>query len=269
MIWPANQPLKGDGLWERVDNLLDTVAKLLPVNIPVMWVADRAFGSPSFIDLLTAWGWSYIVRVVKTARCQDVKSICRQVSHLVQQPGQRAKMRGRVFKKRGWRSASVVVYWGKGYDTPLCLVSDLPPQWRLISIYRRRYPIEALFRDYKSHGWHWEQGQVKDPEHLQRLLVGMALATWVTMYVGTQVADEYLARPSTGNRRTVPWEGKRSLFHLGLRRMKKLLHGSCQVALQWQLTHWDAPNWQKQIHFHHARAYVLGPSKKEPAYCWN
>jgi hypothetical protein len=268
MTWPANQPLEGDGFWQRVEALLDTVAELLPVSIPIIWIADRAFGSPSFTDLVTARSWHYIVRVVKTTRCQTVESLCRQVSGLVSQPGQRAKMRGNVFKKRGWRVASVVVYWGRGYKSPICLVSDLPPHFRLIGIYARRYPIETLFRDYKSHGWHWEQGQVTDPEHMERLLVGMALATWITLCAGTQVAGEYLAKPSTGNRRTVPWYGKRSLFHLGLQRMNKLLTGSCQIPLQWEFTHWNALNWQKQIYFHHVRAYVLGPNKKEPEYCY-
>jgi hypothetical protein len=268
MTWSANQPLEGDSFWQRVEALLDTVAELLPMRIPVIWIADRAFGSPSFTDLVTARGWHYVVRVVKTTRCQTVENLCRQVSRLVSQPGGRAKMRGNVFKKRGWRVASVVVYWGRGYESPICLVSDLPPHFRLIGIYARRYPIETLFRDYKSHGWHWEQGQVTDPEHMERLLVGMALATWVTLCAGTQVAGEYLAKPSTGNRRTVPWHGKRSLFHLGLQRMNKLLTGSCQIPLQWEFTHWNALNWQKQIYFHHSRAYVLGPNRKEPEYCY-
>jgi hypothetical protein len=266
MVWPANQPLEGDRFWERVNDLLDTVASLLPVSTPVLWVADRAFGSPSFIDLVTARGWHYIVRVVKTTQCQDIKGICRQVISLIQKPGQRAKMSGRVFKKQGWRNASVVVYWSQGYEAPLCLVSDLPAEWRLVAIYRRRYPIETLFRDYKSCGWHWEQGQVKDMEHIQRLLVGMALATWVTLYAGTQMGDEYLARPPTGKRRTVPWVGKRSLFQLGLQRLNKLLTGSCHIPLQWEFTHWDAPNWCMQVYFHHACAYILGPHKKEPVY---
>ena len=267
MIWTGNKPLKGDGFWERVDALLDIVAELLPVSIPVIWLADRAFGSPSFIDLVTQHGWHYIVRVVKTTRCQTVKGLCRPVSELTPKPGWRAKMRGKAFKKRGWRPVSVVAYWGKGYDTPLCLVSDLTPDYRLIHFYARRYPIEALFRDYKSYGWHWEQGQVRDLEHMERLLVGMALATWVTIMAGTQVAEEYLCIPSTGNRRTLPWEGKRSLFHLGLHRLQKLLTGSCKTPIQWRFTHWDAPNWKKQIYFHHVRAYVLGPNRKEPVRC--
>jgi len=152
----------------------------------------------------------------------------------------------------------------QGYKTPLCLVSDLPPDYRLMHIYARRYPIEALFRDYKSYGWHWEQGQVRDHQHMERLLVGMALATWVTIMAGTQVAEGYLPIPSTGNRRTVPWAGKFSLFHHGLQRLSKLLTGSCQIPVKWCLDHWDALNWQKQIYFHHARAYVLGINKKEP-----
>jgi hypothetical protein len=264
MVWHANQPLEGDRFWQRVENLLDVVASLLPVNIPVIWVADRAFGSPSFIDLITARGWHYIVRVVKTTLCKTMKGICRQVVKLVGKPGRRAKMRGYVFKKQGWRNASVVVLWEQGYKTPLCLVSDLPPDWQLIGIYRRRYPIETLFRDYKSHGWNWEQGQVTDPEHMQRLLIGMALATWVTVYAGTQVADEYLSRQPTGKRRTKPWVSKHSLFGLGLQRLSKLLMGTCQIALNWRFTQWDALNWQAQIHFHHARAFVLGPNKGEP-----
>lgn len=267
MVWPANQPLEGDRFWQRVNALLDVVAQLLPVNISVIWVADRAFGSPSFIDLLTPRGWHYVVRVVKTTLCKTLKGICRQVVKMVGKPGRRAKMRGSVFKKQGWRDASVVVLWEQGYRSPLCLVSDLPPGWELISIYRRRYPIETLFRDYKSQGWNWEQGQVTDLEHIQRLLVGMALATWVTIYAGTQMADEYLSRQPTGNRRTKPWVGKQSLFGLGLRMMGKLFMGTCHITLNWQFTHWDALNWEKQIYFHHARAFVLGPNRKKYI-CW-
>jgi hypothetical protein len=116
------------------------------------------------------------------------------VQSLVPVPGLRAKMSGRVFKKSDWRRASVVAYWNGRFTAPLCLVSDLPPDWGLIELYRRRYPIEALFRNYKSSGWHWEQGQVKDLDHLERLL------TWIVWMMGAQVAREILNIPATGQR---------------------------------------------------------------------
>lgn len=56
-LWPANQPLEGAGLWERVQALLAEAAPLLPEGVPVIVLADRAFGCPAFIDLVRAQGW--------------------------------------------------------------------------------------------------------------------------------------------------------------------------------------------------------------------
>lgn len=67
-------------------------------------------------------------------------------------------MRGEAFKKAGWRLVRVMALWGKRYKKPLCLVSELKPDWWLIALICRRYPIEAKFCEYKSSGWHWEQG---------------------------------------------------------------------------------------------------------------
>jgi hypothetical protein len=70
-IWPGNQLLTGDRFWARVAALLDQVAALLPQGVPVVWLADRAFGTPAFCDLVTAHGWDYVVRVQGQARCRD------------------------------------------------------------------------------------------------------------------------------------------------------------------------------------------------------
>lgn len=257
-VWPANEPLTGAGFWERIAQLLDEIAKILPYGVEVIWVADRAFGTPIFTDLITSRGWHYIVRVQGHTRAQDCRGAERQVRDLVRGRGGRARMMGRVFKKRGWRDASVVVYWGKRHKEPLCLISDLPPEWRLIRLYQHRYQIEATFRDYKTAGWHWEGSQVKDIAHMERLLVGMALASWVVLMVGTYVAARLLATPSTGRRRTRPWEGKHSLFSLGLQRLEEWLsRWNIPEDFCWQLTDWDAPNWQAQIQAHHLHAFIF------------
>jgi len=259
-VWPGNQPLRGDGFWVRVAKLLAVVAELLPLGVAVTWLADRAFGSPAFTDLLAPYGWNYVVRVQNQTRCRDFQGRERQIKALVSKPDSRSKLQGQVFKKRGWRQASVIAYWGRRHQGPLCLVSNLPAKWALISLYRRRYPIEATFRDYKSHGWQWERGQVTDLQHIERLLVGMALATWLALMAGTQVASELLAIKPTARRRTCPWVGKRSLFYLGLQRLQETLNGNCQAGLVWRLTDWAAPNWHTQIHAHHARAFVFASS---------
>jgi Transposase DDE domain len=256
-LWPANTPLCGPGFWQRVADLLDLVATLLPVGVPVTWLADRAFGTPAFTDLVVAHGWHYVVRVQGQTHYRDGMGREQEVRTLVARRTDRCKRRGWVFKKADWRTASVIAYWGRRHDKPLCLVSDLPPQWRLIGLYRRRYPIEGTFRDYKSYGWQWEQGQVTDLQHLERLLVGMALATWLALMVGTQVAAELLARPPSGRRHTRPWAGKYSLFHLGLQRLQQWLSGRLPRQVAWRLSDWEAPTWQAQICAHHAQAFIF------------
>ena len=243
-IWAGNQPLKGLGFWERVAALLQLIATLLPVRVPVTIVADRAFGTPSFTDLVQAQGWHYIVRVQGQTHYQDRVGHDLSLRSLVTRRGQRRKLRGQVFKKQGWREASVVVYWGVQHSTPLCLVSDLPPDWTLIATYRQRYTIEALFRDYKFAGWHWEQSQVTDLEHMQRLLVGMALALWLSVMIGTQVVDDYLDRHPQPTHRTLPPIAKRSLFQHGLHRLKQWAARNCRLPLTWHLSDWNAFAWQ-------------------------
>jgi hypothetical protein len=254
--WKANTPLTGKRFWERIEALLDLVAKLLPKDIPVICLADRAFGTPVFIDLLVKRGWHYVVRVQGQTACQDVMGKTSRVDQLVQRSGQRAKMKGKVFKSAGWRTASVVVYWNGVHASPVCLVSDLPPEWTVLEHYRRRYPIEAMFRDYKSSGWQWEQGQVRDPDHIERLLVGMALATWIVLCVGSQVAQEILAQPATGKRHTRPFEGKFSLFTLGLEHLLHCITSSLAFRPAWWLSEWDAKNWQTQLRSHHVLAFI-------------
>jgi hypothetical protein len=256
-IWPGNTPLEGDGFWKRIDRLFDEVAPLLPVQVSVTLLADRAFGCPAFIDLLVKRNWHYILRIQGQTVCQDRLGRQRTVRSLVPYRNRRAKLRGLVFKKHGWRSASVVAFWGIRHDQPLCLVSDLKPGWFLLHLYRRRYPIEAHFRDCKSHGWRWEQGQVKDLQHVERLLTGMALATWITLLAGSWKAFRILSKPPSGKRHTRPWEGKMSLFALGLEQLHLWLGDTPLPPFFWHLSNWQAPNWDQQIYAHHARAYVF------------
>ena len=257
IAWEANTPLKGERFWARIANLLTCVAELLPKGVKITWLADRAFGTPAFTDLLLPYGWYYVVRVQGQTRCRDRQQREKQIRHLIHPLRRRGKMRGETFKKRGWRHNSMVAFWGKNHDSPLCLVSNLPLGWYLIRLYRRRYPIEATFRDYKSYGWQWERGQVIDLDHIRHLLVAMAFASWFAIIVGAHFADTWINQPASGRRRTVPWWGKRSLFFLGLHYLRCHIMGNQVVSLFWLLNDWTLLNWIEQNYFHHARAFVF------------
>ena len=256
-VWQGNKPLKGAGFWERIEQLLQRVAQLLPAKVSIVWLADRAFGTPRFTDLLVAHGWHFIVRVQGQTRFADVIRRENRVDQLAGKKG-RFKGTGKVFKSSDWRNMSVVILHRSNCKSPLCLVTDLPAEWTIAHHYRLRYNIEAKFRDYKSHGWHWEHTHVHDLDHTQRLLVGMALATWLTLMVGTQVASEQLQKVPTGKRYTPPPVSKMSLFQLGLERLRQWAVGNFRHILAFWLDDWHAPNWQDQITRHHLHAFVMG-----------
>ncbi len=256
-IWPANCPLEGEeGFWQRVERLLEQVAGLLPNGVSITVVADRAFGTPAFTDLIAARGWDWLVRVQDQTLCRDRLDRERQIGQLVRFRNPRKKLRGQVFKKAGWREASVVVYWGRRHKKALCLVSSLSPGWQLLRLYRQRFPIEATFRDYKAYGWRWEQGQVKDLQHMQRLLVGMAIATWIALMAGTWRALLILHTPPTGQRHTRPYAAKLSLFQLGLQELAEWFQRDHLPCFIWGLTDWLAPNWSTQLTAYHANAFL-------------
>src|SRR3990170_3076524 len=100
--------LDGKRFWERLEELLNLVAGLLPAGVPVICMADRAFGTPAFTDLLLQHGWHYIVRAQGQTLCRDCTGRERSLKSLVPAPGSRAKLAGQVFKKSGWRTASVL-----------------------------------------------------------------------------------------------------------------------------------------------------------------
>jgi hypothetical protein len=261
-VWPGNQILEGERFWERVQTLLESLVPLLPLGVPVIWLADRAFGTPTFLDRLQEKGFHFVVRVQDQTRYRDARGREQAVRAFVWGRGQRRKGRGELFKKQGWRALSLVVLWGRKHRQPLCLVSNLAPQWELIALYQRRYPIEALFRDYKSSGWQWEQGQVTDLQHLQRLLVGMALATWMAVFAGTMAAQLLLREAATGGRRTRAWVAKYSLFQLGLEYLHNLIYQGPGVGFGCVLRDWEAPSWQRQHHAQQVYAFIFGRGRQ-------
>jgi hypothetical protein len=147
-VWEQNQAQEPGSYWQHMDAMLERVAALLPADLEVLVLADRAFDIPPFIDRITARGWHWMVRCKAkgTMRYLDQQGHEWALADLVRQQlarhARRWKARGRVFKDAGWREASVVAYQGSSYDDPLVVLTDLDPAWEVLDDYRRRFWIE-------------------------------------------------------------------------------------------------------------------------------
>jgi hypothetical protein len=226
--------------WDLVQTLLQQVAQLLPPALTVTVIADRAFGTPAFTDLVAAFGWQWVVRVQGQTCFRDRQGCRRRLRTVVSQPGQRWYGQGEVFRKSGWRAAAVLAFWDRHHREPLLVVSNRPLRWQLLQLYLRRGAIEHLFRDWKSAGWQWERSQVRDPAHCERVYLGMAWATLLTLCAGRQVARDHLAQAAMPSAQS-------GLFRLGCERLQQLWHAPSQPPPAWHLTLEETQTWEQQV----------------------
>lgn len=252
LSWPA-QTKQTICYWQRCKSVLDQVATLLPSDAKVVVLADRAFGCPVFTDPIVERGWDWLVRVQGQTRFRNQLGLVEPLRAQVSAAGQRWKARGELFKDAGWRAASVVALWGRYHREPLLLASSLALSWDLVALYKKRSAIEALFRDWKSSGWQWEQSQVRDLAHQERLLLGLAFATLLTLLMGTsEAAAEGRLAPRGCRRRS--WAGGHSLFRLGREAFWQRLWRNERTPIKWELAEEEGPNWSAASRAYHAPA---------------
>jgi hypothetical protein len=197
---------------ELIIGLLRKAAACLPEGAEVTLLADRGLAWPQVIDACDELGWHYVIRLQGQTRVRTADGRECTAAELVPEPGAGWHGEAEVFKKSGWRGASVAACWLRDHDGPWLVVSDRDDGPRLFGRYLKRTWTEELFRDEKSSGFHWEQSHVTDPEHAGRLVLVIALATYLALGLGSRVIKAGLRRLLETTRQRML-----SLFQIGVR----------------------------------------------------
>lgn len=208
--------------------VLRRVRACLPPDANVTLLADRGLAWPVLLDTCRELNWHFLFRLQGTTKVilPDGREVTAR--ELVGHIGGRWEGKARLFKKAGWRTASVLAYWPYGREDPWLLVSDERPCAKRYATYGTRTWTEELFRDEKSQALNWQKSQVRDPKRVERLLLLMALAIWLAMVLGVRVLKRGLRRNlETGRRRGL------SVVQLGLRWLRYVVHRG--LPLGWPL----------------------------------
>jgi hypothetical protein len=205
----GGQPEPMPGL---VVGLLRKAAACLPEGAAVTLLADRGLCWPQVVDACAELGWHFVIRLQGQAKVRTDDGRECTAAGLAPGPGESWHGPAEVFKKSGWRAAAVAACWLDDRDGPWLLVSDRDDGPRLFRRYAKRTWTEELFKDEKSGGFHWGESRVRAPDHAARLMVVIALATYLALALGSRVIKAGLRHYlETGTRRTL------SLFQIGLR----------------------------------------------------
>jgi hypothetical protein len=213
LAWACYRPGAAEASFAvLIGRLIAEVAALVPPDTQVVLMTDRGLSWPSLLDQCRRVGWSFLCRVQGSTRLQTADGVCGPIRDRAPRPGTRWQGRGRAFLKAGGRAVNVVAVWRRGDDESWLLVTDLDPAWVRCSQYRHRMDEELSFRDDKSAGFAWDASRVRDPAHMDRLLLVLQLAACFVLAQGVFVLHHgfrsVLERPDRPSL---------SLFALGLR----------------------------------------------------
>lgn len=189
---PNRPPMKMPRL---VRSMLSQVAACLPEQLTVTLLADRGLCWPTIIRLCRKLHWRYLLRLQSDTRIKLPDGTIKSVGELASCKG--ARWFGadvRIFKKAHWLKANVVAVWEPMCKEPWLLVTDMQGTYRCCRAYCKRTWCEEMHRDEKSHGLNWQDSQVNDPAHAQRLVLLMALATLLAIAMGVKAIKRGLRR---------------------------------------------------------------------------
>ena len=203
-----------DRLERVLAGMVAEVTAALPPECTVTVLADRGLVGPTIIDGCQAAGWHVVLRLRGSdgdqTRVRRADGTITRVFPLLVRAGQRLAEPVAIFKDAGWRPGWLTIHWAHGEAEPWVLFSTRPGGPARVREYRKRSRVEATYQDWKGRGFDLERSRITAVARLERLLLGLVIATWWVHGLGLGVIR-------SGQRRHYdrPTRRTRSLIQLG------------------------------------------------------
>jgi hypothetical protein len=208
-----------EGQVQMIVGMLEQIRPFIPPGCRFRVQADQGIGnSSSLMRKLDRAGWKFFFRVKETnlfTTRGGFRFRLREVACARQQGSAIGWLYTRAYRMVVGR---LHVLWDEEYTQPWFLFTNDP----LLSgtTYARRFWQEESFRDLKRGGWHWDASYIRDPAHMQRLILGLALAYGWMASLGTLT----FSLPDTIRQQIgAEHETSFSVFRQGIRSFKRLI----------------------------------------------
>lgn len=141
-------------------------------------IGDREFGNEKMISFCNNTKKNYIFRVKigTSVRFENEKKRV-LIRKLAYEGDKEVEIYKGVYYK-GKEKTNLLIIREKGYEEPLCLVSNLENEYFIRDCYLKRMWIEETFRDIKSKGFNLEDVQLKIFERLE-IMITILMLTYI------------------------------------------------------------------------------------------
>jgi hypothetical protein len=241
VVWKTLKGKKGHVKGQFQKELLAQVHRQFQHCRRVIVLGDAEFSNEPVINSLRSKNWGFVLRFQSNYRIQleengPWQSVLEIYEAAGLKPGQVKHWQIATFTElHQIPHLTMTVHWEKGVEEPLCLISNLTPDQQPHLIYEMRYWVETLFGNCKARGFQLARTHMTTPEHIDRLILGIAIATCLALSLGTHlIVINQADQVNRTDRRD--W----SLFQLGWRWLFRLLAlnrlHELKIVFRWDFT---------------------------------
>ena len=187
LIWTWVKGVKGHSTSQTQVALLKAVQTWFPPACRVSLVGDCEFGRGGLLTYLRQIGWDYALRQVGSQRLWwQGNGQWQRVDSLLSEPG--CRWLGWVVLTRTHKHFThLVAFWRKGQTEAWWLATNQRSLRAAVKLYRRRMWIEAMFADFKRHGFALEGSHLRSAPRLGRLTLLVCLLYLWLMLIARRV----------------------------------------------------------------------------------
>ena len=236
LLWAVMDKNKLNRSWNGFENgFFALLSQMIPRQIKVIILLDRGFKRVSLLRHLEHCGLHYVIRsggntAVKHVHYEGA------MTNLISKKGRLMDLPQALIRKFQSHRTRIIGVWDDGQKEPWILVTDLadPPR-EIIRWYGKRFQIEEMFRDQKSHRFGWALGglQMHQADRLECLLLIIAFAQFMVLMVGALARHHQFDRQLQTNTRRYRFE--HSDFFLGRYYFFRLTWHPRQLSLAFQI----------------------------------
>lgn len=222
--WQTIRGKKGHVSGDVQQALLKRLQPYLQAYRHVIVLGDAEYCNATVITWVQQQHWDFVFHtrdciLLRTTDDPAWQPVAEILAHSGLVPGQVRHWEAITFtQEHRLVGLTLTLQWGAGEKQPLCLISSLSAAQQPQLVYERRFWIETLFGSCKSRGFGLARTHLTIPEQIDRLILAIAIATYMTLGLATHlVLTKQTWRVDRSDRRDL------SLFQIGWRWLHRLL----------------------------------------------
>jgi hypothetical protein len=158
--------------------LLNTVAKMVPKGVNILFTADRFYGTANLIEWCQKQHWDYRIRL------KGNLILTREGGEITTGDAAKLGVDALLEAELGRVKTNIGIIREKEHPEPWIIAMNDNPSKHKVLDYGMRWGIECMFSDFKSRGFGLTETQLQHPNRIERLILVLTIALYWAVSTG-------------------------------------------------------------------------------------